>query len=87
MGIAGVIKNGGISEYGYAPIFRKRFIVGILTTRATVLNSVALVCSFCNYLEALVTMATNLPKSFGLYHPCALGFRLTNIRKRSTVST
>ena len=30
----------------------KRTIVGILTTRATVLSSVALAYSFCNYLEA-----------------------------------
>lgn len=30
----------------------KRSTVSILTTRATVLNSVALACSFCNYLEA-----------------------------------
>ena len=44
-----ILKGYRKEKWGY---FRKRTIVGILTTRATVLNSVALVCSFCNYLEA-----------------------------------
>ena len=31
-------------------------------------------------------LTTSLPKSFDLYHPCALGFRLTNIQNNHTVS-